>query len=199
MSQLRNSSGSLSASGTGSLFLWLNEPAEEFLWLTLSQRDRESFPLAEFHWTKTFAISRTQAMATSAQGTAPADQSTSPDAVCPLPGQGKSWGKFVTWNTGQDKISHPFACAKAGCSHRYSKSNANATRVGRHIAGGASDAKGCMYATVEDKTTFPKFYQPKQCPVALSSSQHSALSQQSHAESAVNAPTPSTNSALLVN
>jgi hypothetical protein len=92
-------------------------------------------------------------MASGADGEAAADANAQ---LALLPGQGKYWGKFVTLNKRADRLTRPFGCALEGCTYSYSRSNANATRVGAHIAGGTSDAKGCRHASAEDRACFPK-------------------------------------------
>jgi hypothetical protein len=74
-----------------------------------------------------------------------------------LPGRGKAWGAFVAHNTSVDTAAvHPYVCAKA-CGHRYSKSGANATRIGQHICGHRGHAKACKKATAADKAAFPSW------------------------------------------
>ena len=72
-----------------------------------------------------------------------------------LPGTGKPWGKLIAQNEDPGtKQKHPFSCAIVGCTHKYTKSSCNATKVGWHICG-KTGAKTCAFATEEDKMLFP--------------------------------------------
>ena len=72
-----------------------------------------------------------------------------------LPGAGKSWGRLVVRNCDPaTRQKHPYSCALEGCSHKYTQSGCNATKVGWHICG-KKGARTCPYAGAEHRACFP--------------------------------------------
>ena len=62
------------------------------------------------------------------------DDSVPSDDQDEMPGARYSWGQLIKRNPDStSSYKHPFMCSLEECTHKYSKSSANATKVGWRI------------------------------------------------------------------